>query len=75
MKRKSYGRYEKEMWSRARDVDRIRGFTREGCRCEEEWETLSRAKWLWFMIEIQRAGKVGCLGLCSCLTFVCGLLY
>ena len=29
----------------------------------------------WFMIEIQRARKVRCLGLGSCLTFICGLLY
>ena len=29
----------------------------------------------WFMIEIQRAGKVRCLGLGSCLTFICDFLY
>ena len=62
MKRKSYERYEKEMWSRARDNDRIRGFTGEGCRCEEEWETLSRAKWFMVNDRDTKSMKSGIFG-------------
>ena len=62
MKRKSYGRYEKDMWSRVRDVDRIRGFTKEGCRCEEEWETLSGAKWFMVYDRDTKSRKSGMFG-------------
>ena len=62
MKRKSYGRYEKEMRSRVRDVDRTRGFTREECRCEEEWETHSGAKWFMVYDRDIKSRKSGMFG-------------